>query len=48
MGYGYGMKRIVDDRTYIDSILADGSTRAQVLAAETMNAVKDIVGLVRR
>jgi tryptophanyl-tRNA synthetase len=45
---GGEMKRIVDDRTYIDSILADGSARAQVLAAETMKAVKDIVGFVRR
>jgi tryptophanyl-tRNA synthetase len=45
---GAEMKRIVDDKGYIDSILADGSARAQVMAAETMNAVKDIVGLVRR
>ena len=45
---GAEMKRIVDDRTYIDSILADGSERAQAMAAETMKAVKDIVGLVRR
>jgi tryptophanyl-tRNA synthetase len=45
---GAEMKRIVDDQTYIDSILADGSARAQVMAAETMKAVKDIVGLVRR
>jgi len=29
-------------------VLADGSLRAQALAAETMKAVKDIVGLVRR
>ena len=33
---------------YIDSVLADGSQRAQAIAAETMKAVKDIVGLVRR
>lgn len=45
---GAEMKRIVDDRAYIDSVLADGSARAQVMAAETMKAVKDIVGLVRR
>ena len=30
------------------SVLADGSARAQALAAETMKAVKDIVGFVRR
>jgi tryptophanyl-tRNA synthetase len=33
---------------YIDSVLADGSARAQVLRRETMKAVKDIVGFVRR
>jgi len=42
------MRRIKDDFGYIDSVLADGSARAQTLAAETMKAVKDIVGLVRR
>ena len=42
------MRRIKDDFGYIDSVLADGAARAQVLAAETMKAVKDIVGFVRR
>ena len=42
------MRRLTADPAYIDSVLADGSARAQVLAAETMKAVKDIVGLVRR
>src|SRR5262249_33622895 len=42
------MKRLVADPVYIDSVLADGSARAQVLAADTMKAVKDIVGFVRR
>src|SRR5215212_646181 len=42
------MRRLKDDTAYIDSVLADGSTRAQALAAETMKAVKDIVGFVRR
>jgi len=45
---GGEMKRIVQDPVYIDSILADGAQRAQVIAAETMKAVKDIVGFVRR
>ena len=44
----FEMKKLVADAPYIDSVLADGSARAQVLAAETMKAVKDIVGLVRR
>ncbi|MGZ8329747.1 MAG: tryptophan--tRNA ligase [Rhodoplanes sp.] len=45
---GAEMKRLVQDPVYIDSVLADGSARAQALAAETMKAVKDIVGFVRR
>jgi tryptophanyl-tRNA synthetase len=45
---GTEMKRLVADPAYIDSVLADGAGRAQVLAAETMKAVKDIVGFVRR
>jgi tryptophanyl-tRNA synthetase len=45
---GGEMKRLVQDPPYIDSVLADGATRAQVLAGDTMRAVKDIVGFVRR
>ena len=45
---GAEMKRLVQDPVYIDSVLADGSARAQALAAETMKTVKDIVGFVRR
>jgi tryptophanyl-tRNA synthetase len=41
------MKRLLDDPAAIDAVLADGSRRAQKLAAETMKAVKDIVGFVR-
>jgi tryptophanyl-tRNA synthetase len=44
---GAEMKRLVQDPAYIDSVLADGSARAQAMAAETMRAVKDIVGFVR-
>ena len=45
---GAEMKRLTQDPIYIDSILAEGSARAQAIAAETMKAVKDIVGFVRR
>ena len=45
---GGEMKRLVADSAYIDSVLADGSERARVIAAETMKSVKDIVGFVRR
>ena len=36
------------DTAYIDSVLAEGAARAQIIAADTMKAVKDIVGFVRR
>ena len=42
------MKRLTQDPVYIDSVLADGADRARAIAAETMKAVKDIVGFVRR
>jgi tryptophanyl-tRNA synthetase len=42
------MRRLVADPTYIDHVLADGSARAQRLAAETMKAVKDVIGFVHR
>ena len=40
--------RYSNEEAFIDSVLADGAARAQVLAGETMRAVKDIVGFVRR
>jgi tryptophanyl-tRNA synthetase len=45
---GAEMKRLLQDPAYIDAVLADGATRAQVMAVDTMKAVKDIVGFVRR
>jgi tryptophanyl-tRNA synthetase len=42
------LQRLLKDPGAIDAVLADGSARARVLAAETMTAVRDIVGLVRR
>ena len=42
------MRRLIADPAYIDQVLADGAERAQSLAAETMRAVKDIIGFVRR
>jgi tryptophanyl-tRNA synthetase len=45
---GAEMKKLTQDPVYIDEVLADGSQRAQALAADTMKAVKDIVGFVRR
>ena len=40
------MKRLLNDPAAIDAVLADGSERAQILASQTMNAVKEIVGFV--
>ncbi|HEV7874422.1 MAG TPA: tryptophan--tRNA ligase [Enterovirga sp.] len=45
---GAEMKRLVADPSYIDGVLADGAGRADAIARETMNAVKDIVGFIRR
>jgi tryptophanyl-tRNA synthetase len=42
------MKRLLADPVYIDSVLGEGAAHAQVIAAETMKAVKDIVGFVHR
>jgi tryptophanyl-tRNA synthetase len=42
------LTRLLQDPAAIDAVLADGSARAQAIAAETMKAVKDIVGFVRR
>ncbi len=42
------IRRLVADPGHIDAVLADGSARAQAIAAETMKAVKDIVGFIRR
>ena len=44
---GSELKRLMQDQAYIDSVLAEGSQRARVIAAETMNSVKDVVGLIR-
>jgi tryptophanyl-tRNA synthetase len=38
----------MQDPAHLDGVLVDGAQRARAIAAETMNAVKDIVGFVRR
>ena len=42
------MKRLVADPAHIDAVLADGAERASAIAPPTLDAVKDIVGFVRR
>jgi tryptophanyl-tRNA synthetase len=42
------MKRLANDPGYVDSVLIDGGARANVIASETLNAVKDIIGFVRK
>jgi tryptophanyl-tRNA synthetase len=42
------MKRLLQDDTYVDRVLVGGADRARVIAAETMAAVKDIMGFVRK
>ena len=41
------MRRLQADSAHIDSVLADGGARAEVIAAKTMDAVKDIIGFIR-
>ena len=45
---GGEMKRLVADPAYIDGVLCDGAERADAIARPNMNAVKDIVGFIRR
>lgn len=45
---GAEMKKLAQDSAYVDSVLVDGANRARAIAAETMNAVKDIVGFIRK
>jgi len=42
------MRRLTADPGHIDAVLADGAGRAETIAAQTLDAVKDIVGFVRR
>ncbi len=45
---GGEMKRLVADEAHIDAVLADGAARAEAIARPTVEAVKEIVGFVRR
>jgi tryptophanyl-tRNA synthetase len=42
------MKRLTADEAYVDSVLIDGADRARAIASETMVAVRDIVGFIRK
>ena len=42
------MRRLLADPGHIDTVLADGAGRARAIADKTMNAVKDVLGFVRR
>ncbi len=44
---GAGMKALRADPGHIDGVLARGAERARAIAGPTMDAVKDIVGLLR-
>jgi tryptophanyl-tRNA synthetase len=44
---GKAMAKLTQDQAYIDGVLEQGAARARVLANETMQAVKDILGFVR-
>jgi tryptophanyl-tRNA synthetase len=40
------MRRISDDRAYVDAVLRDGGERAGALAEATMKDVRAIIGLL--
>lgn len=42
------MKRLTADPGYVDAVLVDGAERANAIAVETINEVKDIVGMIRK
>jgi tryptophanyl-tRNA synthetase len=42
------MKRLTADPGHIDSVLVDGADRAHAIAAETMQAARDVVGFIRK
>jgi tryptophanyl-tRNA synthetase len=42
------MKRLTADPGYVDQVLIDGADRARAIAAETMQATKDIIGFIHR
>src|SRR4051794_12494355 len=42
------MKRLTADEAYVDSVLIDGADRARAIASETMDAVRDIAGFIRK
>ncbi len=42
------MRRLSADPGHIEAVLADGAERAEAIAQQTLDAVKDIVGFVRR
>ena len=39
--------RLNADPAYVDSVLAEGARKARLIARPNMDAVKDIVGLIR-
>ena len=45
---GTEMKKLVADPAAIDAILVDGADRARVIARDTLDSVKDILGFVRK
>ncbi len=44
---GSEMKKLMDDKSYIDNILAAGSARARTIAEPIMQDVKKIIGFIR-
>ena len=41
------MLRLADDPAYTDKVLGEGAEKARVIARPNMDAIKDILGLLR-
>jgi tryptophanyl-tRNA synthetase len=41
------MRRLADDPTHTDKVLAEGAAKARAIARPNMDVVKDILGLLR-
>ena len=44
---GLEIKKLMDDKKYLDSVLSNGNERAKSKASKTINEIYDIVGFIR-
>ena len=44
---GLEIKKLMDDKKYLDSVLSNGNEKAKSKASKTINEIYDIVGFIR-